>query len=73
MRDATVAKIALGGVGGMAGLILAAMSIYAVDEGERGVLLRNGAVIGTAEPGLGFKVPMIDSIRKISVQTKARV
>jgi regulator of protease activity HflC (stomatin/prohibitin superfamily) len=44
-------------------------SWYTVDQTERGVLLRNGAVIGTAQPGLGFKVPFIDSVEKISVRT----
>lgn len=54
------------------GLLLLWLSWYTVDQGQRGVLLRNGAVIGTAEPGLGFKVPFIDSVRRISVQSKAR-
>ena len=31
--------------------------------------LRYGAVIGTAQPGLGFKVPLIDSVEKVSVKT----
>jgi len=56
----------------MIGLIAAAIifgSWYTVDQTERGVLLRNGAVIGTAQPGLGFKVPMIDSVQKVSVRT----
>jgi regulator of protease activity HflC (stomatin/prohibitin superfamily) len=44
-------------------------SWYTVDQTERGVILRTGAVIGTAQPGLGFKVPMIDSVEKISVKT----
>jgi regulator of protease activity HflC (stomatin/prohibitin superfamily) len=44
-------------------------SWYTVDQTERGVLLRTGAVIGTAQPGLGFKVPLIDSVEKISVKT----
>ncbi|QSX37635.1 prohibitin family protein [Shewanella sedimentimangrovi] len=44
-------------------------SWYTVDQGERGVLLRNGRVIGTAEPGLGFKIPLIDTVVKISTQT----
>ena len=44
-------------------------SWYTVDQTERAVLLRNGAVIGTAQPGLGFKVPFIDSVEKISVKT----
>lgn len=44
-------------------------SWYTVDQTERGVLLRNGAVIGTAQPGLGFKMPMIDGVEKVSVRT----
>src|SRR3954465_15137704 len=44
-------------------------SWYTVDQTERGVLLRTGAVIGTAQPGLGFKVPLIDTVEKISVKT----
>ena len=56
----------------MVGLIVIEGSWYTIDEGERGVLLRNGAIIGTAEPGLGFKVPMIDGVRRITVQTQAR-
>lgn len=44
-------------------------SWYTVDQGERGVHLRNGKIIGTSAPGLGFKIPLIDSVVKISVQT----
>lgn len=44
-------------------------SWYTVDQGERGVHLRNGKIIGTAEPGLGFKLPLVDSIVKVSTQT----
>src|SRR5207342_1311471 len=43
-------------------------SWYTIDQGERGVHLRNGAVVGSAEPGLGFKVPIIDTIKRIPVQ-----
>jgi regulator of protease activity HflC (stomatin/prohibitin superfamily) len=43
-------------------------SWYTVDQTERAVLLRNGAVVGTAQPGLGFKIPVIDSVEKISVR-----
>src|SRR5438045_9352244 len=50
-------------------LIIAAGSWYTVDQTERGVLLRYGAVIGTAQPGLGFKIPVIDSVEKVSVKT----
>src|SRR6476660_1133803 len=44
-------------------------SWYTIDQTERGVLLRTGAVIGTAQPGLGFKVPFIDTVEKIGVKT----
>jgi regulator of protease activity HflC (stomatin/prohibitin superfamily) len=44
-------------------------SWYTVDQTERGVLLRNGAVVGTAQPGLGFKIPLIDGVQKVSVRT----
>lgn len=43
---------------------------FSVDEGERAVILRNGAIIGTAGPGLHFKLPIVDGVEKISVQTK---
>lgn len=44
-------------------------SWYTVDQGERGVILRNGALVGIAQPGLGFKMPLIDTVRDFSVQT----
>src|SRR5947207_4466694 len=56
----------------VAGLVILAVilgSWYTIDQTERGVLLRTGAVIGTAQPGLGFKVPFIDAVEKISVKT----
>ena len=53
-------------------LLLTALlgSWYTIDQGERGVILRNGAAIGTAEPGLHFKMPIIDGITKMSVQSR---
>jgi regulator of protease activity HflC (stomatin/prohibitin superfamily) len=49
--------------------IIAAGSWYTVDQTERGVLLRYGAVVGTAQPGLGFKVPLMDTVEKVTVKT----
>jgi regulator of protease activity HflC (stomatin/prohibitin superfamily) len=46
------------------------LSWYTVPEGFRGVVTRNNAVVGIAEPGLGFKVPFIDSVHDMSVQTE---
>lgn len=47
-------------------------SWYTVDQGERAVILRNGAIVGVAEPGLSFKLPIIDTVVLINVQSKAR-
>lgn len=41
---------------------------YTISEGYRGVILRNGSMVGTAQPGFGWKVPFIDSVVEISVQ-----
>jgi regulator of protease activity HflC (stomatin/prohibitin superfamily) len=58
---------------GLAALTVIGGSWYTVGEGYRGVALRNGAVTGTAEPGLGFKMPIIDSVVDISVQSQAQL
>eukprot|EP01032_Pedospumella_encystans_P028025 gene28025-31655_t len=63
----------LAGVAGIAGLMVVTGSFYTVDEGERGVILRTGAVVGTAEPGLGFKLPFLDRVVKVSVQSRAQI
>lgn len=55
---------------GVVVVLLAATSIYTVDQGERGVILRLGAVIGEAEPGLGLKLPLLDRVEYISVQSQ---
>lgn len=46
-------------------------SWYTVDETERGVLLRNGALVRVVEPGLSFKIPFIETVKLISVQSNA--
>lgn len=70
MKTAQTAAKALGGFVAVVTVLFG--SWYTVDQGERGVLLRNGAVIGTAEPGLGFKVPLIDSVVRITTQSQVR-
>lgn len=59
---------------GMALVALLAVAVvmgswFIVNQGERGVVLRNGAFVRVAEPGLGFKVPIIDSVVDLSVRT----
>ena len=45
-------------------------SWFTVDATERGVLLRNGAVVSTEQPGLHFKIPFFESVAKIPVSTQ---
>jgi regulator of protease activity HflC (stomatin/prohibitin superfamily) len=51
-------------------LVVLSSSWYTVDQGERGVLLRNGAVISESEPGLGLKIPLIETVERISIQSQ---
>lgn len=44
-------------------------SWYTIDERQRGVLLRNGKLVGVVQPGLGFKVPFIDNVVTVSTET----
>lgn len=62
---ASSAAIALSGL-----FVLMAIfgGFYTIDEGSRGVVLRNGSMIGTAQPGFGWKMPFIDDVVEISVQ-----
>lgn len=67
----TLLKLAIGIV--IVGLIISTVvgSFYSIDERDRGVILRNGAVIGIAEPGLHWKRPFTDSVTTISVEFKS--
>lgn len=65
--------MALSGLAALVALSILFGSWFTIDQGERGVILRYGAVAGTADPGLGFKLPLIDSVVRISVQSKAIV
>jgi regulator of protease activity HflC (stomatin/prohibitin superfamily) len=60
-------------VGGLMALTILGGSWYTIDQGERGVILRNGAIIGTAEPGLGFKFPIVDRVVRVSTQDRNRM
>ncbi|HBP6379322.1 TPA: prohibitin family protein [Pseudomonas aeruginosa] len=68
-NEAPVGKLVLWGLGLVFVISMALGGFYTVDEKERAVLLRNGALVEVSEPGLHFKVPVIDSVREISVAT----
>jgi regulator of protease activity HflC (stomatin/prohibitin superfamily) len=64
-------KVLLGAVAGLLLMSVFLGSWYTVDETERGVLLRNGALVGVVDPGLNFKTPFFESVKFISVQSQA--
>lgn len=67
----TMSKMTMAGmIGIVAAVLMLWSSWYTVDQGERGVVLRTGAVIKTAEPGLHFKLPIFDEIKYLSMQSR---
>ena len=54
---------------GLVGLSTMFGSFYTIDQAERGVILRNGKIVGMADPGLHFKLPFVMDIARISVQS----
>lgn len=59
-------------IGVLAVVVLPFLSYYTVNEGERGILLRYGKIVKVAEPGLGFKIPFMESVEKISTRRSIR-
>jgi len=55
---------------GFIGLVIVFSSFGVIDEGERGVQLRFGQIIGTQEPGLFWQVPFVESMKKITTRTQ---
>jgi regulator of protease activity HflC (stomatin/prohibitin superfamily) len=47
-------------------------SWYTIDQTQRGVLLRNGAFVEVVQPGLHFKLPWVESVYKIDMQTHTK-
>jgi regulator of protease activity HflC (stomatin/prohibitin superfamily) len=47
-------------------------SWYTVDQTQRAVLLRNGAFVEVVQPGLHFKLPWVETVYKIDMQTHTK-
>ncbi|BBP78005.1 Band 7 protein [Pseudomonas gingeri NCPPB 3146 = LMG 5327] len=60
----------IGGAAALGLIVVFFGSWYTVDETERGVLLRNGALVGVVDPGLSFKTPFIETVKLISTQSQ---
>lgn len=49
-------------------LLFLLLSVRIVSQYERGVLFRLGRVVGVRDPGLNFIVPLVDTLRKVSLR-----
>lgn len=47
---------------------LANSAFFTINPGEEGVVLRFGKTLKTGEPGLNFKIPMVDRVIKVDVK-----
>ena len=70
--SSSVFRLGMWLLGGLLVVYLVFASWYQVDQGERAVVLRFGAIVGEAGPGPHLKVPFIDTVRKITVQNQNR-
>lgn len=57
---------------GLLMLLVAFNTYYTVDEGDRGVVLRNGKIVSVSEPGLHFKLPFIEDVKGVSIRSHAQ-
>lgn len=65
-------RLGFGLIAWVLALIVLWAAVGQVDEGERGVVLRNGRATGTVlEPGLYIIAPFLDSVERMSVMTEA--
>jgi regulator of protease activity HflC (stomatin/prohibitin superfamily) len=51
-------------------LVTAYLGVYKVHTGYTGIVMRNGAIIGIADPGLHFKVPYMDDVEEIETRNR---
>ena len=54
-------------------LILLFSSVYQLSPEEIGVILRFGRFVRTTDPGLHFKIPMVEVLRKVPVQRQLKM
>lgn len=52
-------------------LLTAWLAAFNVQEGEVGIVKRNGAFLRIADPGLSFKIPYIDTVEDMEVRQRA--
>jgi regulator of protease activity HflC (stomatin/prohibitin superfamily) len=50
--------------------IIVRASVYIIKQWEKGAILRFGKIVNIIEPGLNFRIPLIDSILRIDMRTQ---
>ena len=70
--SSSVFRLGLSVLVGLAVVYLLFGSWYQVDQGERAVVLRWGKLVGESDAGLHFKLPWVDSVRKITQQNQTK-
>ena len=60
------------GIGLLAVALLVFNTLYQVQPEEVGVVLRFGRHVGTTDPGLRFKLPIVDRVLKVPVQRQLK-
>ena len=68
--ELSVGKIVGWSIAGLVGLVLIFGSFGTIGAGERGVKTRTGAVVGTVQPGLYFKAPLIEGVHSMDIKTR---
>lgn len=73
-EDNTSFKIIRNTIIGAVGVVLLGLTgcgtFYSVDQGEKGIHTRNGALVDVVDPGLHFKFPFIDGVQTMSVRAE---
>lgn len=69
-EEKTIMKWVRNGVIGLLVLIILISSMGTIGAGERGVKTRFGAIVGTMQQGLYFKLPFIEKVHKMDVKTR---
>jgi regulator of protease activity HflC (stomatin/prohibitin superfamily) len=54
-------------------VVFSASPFFTVEQGEAGVVLRFGKVVKVADPGLNFKIPVMDRVTRMSTRIEKRV
>ena len=72
MNDRGIITTVLAALFLLLGITVIFGSWYTIDQTQRGVLLRNGAIVEVVQPGLHFKWPWIEAVNKIDMQTHTK-